>query len=97
MSKEGEAATYKYGFWMGMTWAFWIVLVLADIGYLVYQIIEKKLIDGLLSLNWFSWLIVILGVAFGSILCVKIINRMVFRRIDTLEPFKDRDGLSDNY
>ena len=85
MSKEGEAATYKYGFWMGMTWAFWIVLVLADIGYLVYQIIEKKLIDGLLSLNWFSWLIVILGVAFGSILCVKIINRMVFHRIDSLE------------
>ena len=85
MSKEGEAATYKYGFWMGMTWAFWTVLVLADIGYIVYQIIEKNLIDGLLSLNWFSWLIVILGVAFGSILCVKIINRMVFRRIDTIE------------
>ena len=85
MSKEGEAATYKYGFWMGMTWAFWTVLVLADIGYIVYQIIEKNFIDGLLSLNWFSWLVLILGVAVGSVLCVKIINRMVFRRIDTLE------------
>ena len=85
MSKEGEAATYKYGFWMGLVWAFWIILVLGDAAYLAYQIIEKNLIGGLISLNWFSWLILILGVAFGSFVCVKILNRTIFRRIDNLE------------
>lgn len=85
MSKEGEAATYKYGFWIGFVWAFWIMLVLGDVAYLAYQIIEKNLIGGLVSLNWFSWLILILGVAFGSFISVKILSKTVFRRIDNLE------------
>jgi len=85
MSKEGETATYKYGFLRGMVWAFWFMLVLGDAVYLTYQIIAKNLISGLISLNWFSWLIVILGIAFGSIVSVKVLNRTVFRRIDNLE------------
>ena len=85
MSKEGEAATYKYGFWRGFVWAFWLMLVLGDAVYLAYQIIEKNLIDGLIRLNWLSWLIVILGVTFGSFVSIKILNRTVFRHIDNLE------------
>ena len=85
MSKEGEIATYKYGFWRGFIWAFWFMLVLGDAVYLAYQIIEKNLIGGLISLNWLSWLIVILGVTFGSFLSIKILNKTVFRHIDNLE------------
>ena len=85
MSKEGEEATYKYGLWRGFIWAFWFMLVLGDAIYLAYQIIEKNLIGGLISLNWLSWLIVILGVALGSFLSIKILNRTIFRHIDNIE------------
>lgn len=85
MSKEGEVATYKYGFLRGMVWTFWFMLVLGDAVFLAYQIFAKNLIGGLISLNWLSWLIVILGIAVGSLICVKMLNRTVFRRMDNLE------------
>lgn len=85
MSEEGEAAIYKRGFWIGLVFAFWIMLVLGDIGYLAYHIVEKKLIRDLIELNWFSWFIIIIGIAFISFSLITILNKTIFRHIDSLE------------
>ncbi len=85
MSEEGEVAIYKRGFWIGLVFALWIVFALGDVCYLAYHIIEKNLIGGLIGLNWLSWIVIIVGVAFGSFAIIKILNLTVFRHIDNLE------------
>lgn len=85
MSEEGEVAIYKRGFWIGLVFAFWILLVLGDVAYIAYHIVEKNLIGGLLELNWFSWIVIIIGVAFGGFSIIKILDKTVFRHIENLE------------
>jgi len=85
MSEEGEAAIYKRGLLIGLMTAFWIVLFIGDIAYVAYHILYKDIINGLLNLNWIGWLIIILGVTFGSYSIIKILNLTVFRRIDDLD------------
>lgn len=85
MSEEGEEAIYKRGFWIGLVFTFWIMLILGDIIYLIYQIYYNNLIGGLMELNWFSWAIIVVGVIFGSFSIIKIFNITVFRHIDNLE------------
>ena len=85
MSEEGEDAIYKRGFWIGLVFTFWIMLIVGDIIYLIYQIYYNNLIGGLMELNWFSWAIIVVGVIFGSFSIIKIFNITVFRHIDNLE------------
>lgn len=85
MSEEGETAIYKRGFWIGLVFAFWIMLVVGDVLYMIYQIYYNNLISGLLDLNWISWLVIFVGVAIGSFAIIKILNTTIFRHIDNLE------------
>lgn len=85
MSEEGETAIYKRGFWIGLVFAFWIVLAIGDAAYLYYHIAYKNLIGGLLDANWLSWLVIVIGVTLGGTLVIKILNSTIFRHIDNIE------------